>query len=203
MKSIATILVVTLVSLAAARAEYVVLSSSFNQEEQENRLETFRKKLSAYGEPTLRRASNGAVTVAIPCKSGDEAKSLRTLLISRELAPKDTYIVADAKLGPMDAKAASRSFIQVAARRDREAAVELAEELFYNEHWNGEVQVWATDADKEGKRWFRVVIPGKNQEQITALQKYLKAENVIDKSAFVIAESDLGLQVFSTHEEGV
>lgn len=204
MKPIAITLAVSLASLVGARAEYLVLSSSFNQEEQEAKLESFQKKLSPYGDAVLMRAKNGASTVAMSCKTMDEAKSLRTLLIARQLVPKDAYIVANATLASMDAKAVTRrQFIQAGARRTRADAMELAESLFYNEHWNGEVQVWASDADKDGKRWFRVVIPGKNGDQITALQNYLKAEKVIDKGAFLVSEKNLGLMVYSSHENGV
>ena len=54
---------VTLVALAApilpGRAEYVILSSSFNQAEQEAKLENLREEVSVYGQPSLHRASNG------------------------------------------------------------------------------------------------------------------------------------------------
>ncbi|MCB1087555.1 MAG: SPOR domain-containing protein [Verrucomicrobiae bacterium] len=200
-----TTLAVTLATLCGAKADYLVLSSSFDQKEQETRLESFQKNLTPYGEPEMLKASNGAFTVAMRCKNTEEARGLRAVLTSRDLAPKDAYIVADNKLASMDKKAIPNGvpFIQVAASRSRDEAMDKARDLYYNEHWNGEVQVWASDADKQGKRWYRVVIPGKSGDQATALEKYLKTENVIDKTSFIVAESALGLRVFSTHEEGV
>lgn len=200
-----TTLAVTLATLCGAKADYLVLSSSFDQKEQEAHLESFQKNLSPYGEPQMLLASNGAYTVAMHCQTTEEARGLRAVLTGRNLAPKDAYIVADNKLAAMDKKAVAPGvpFIQVAASRSREEAMEHARDLFYNEHWNGEVQVWASDADKQGKRWYRVVIPGKSGDQAVALEKYLKTENVIDKAAFIVAESALGLRIFSSHEEGV
>ncbi len=204
MRNSASIPTIILTLLAAAivpvRAEYVILSSSFDQAEQETKLESLRKEVSPYGEPALHRASNGAIAVAIPCKSNDEARNLRGLLVSRGLAPKDAYIVGDAKMGPLEKEASSRVFIQAAASRDREAAIQAARSLWGNDHWNGEIQVWASNPDAKGKRWYRVLIPGENSRHAETLKNYLKAESVIDNQSFLVEGDDLGLMVYSTYE---
>lgn len=197
------IAVVTLVAtILPVRAEYVILSSSFDQEEQEAKLENLREEISPYGQPALHRASNGAIAVAIPCQSADEAKNLRGLLLNRGLAPKDAYIVGDSKMGPLEKPAAKRTdvFIQAAASRNRTEAVQLADQLWMNEHWNGEIQVRASDADAKGNRWYRVVIPSETADRAESLKNYLKAESVIDAKSFLVNESDLGLVVYSTRD---
>jgi hypothetical protein len=190
----------SMLTLVPLHAEYLVVSSSFDADEQEGRLAAFSESLNAYGKVGLHRASNGAATVAVACKDKADAQKLRDLLISRELAPADSYVVSNDKLTSMDTTAAKRVYIQAAARRDRLEAVDFAWQLYTNDHWNGEVQVWASEADANDKRWFRVVIPGNSPDKAEILQTFLKSENVIDGKSYVTESSKLGLKIFSTED---
>ncbi len=190
----------SLLTLVPLHAEYLVVSSSFDANAQEARLADFSKSLTAFGKVGLHRASNGAATVAVACGDKADAQKLRELLVSRELVPADSYIVSNDKLSSMDAAAAKRVYIQAAARRDRLEALEMARQLYENAHWNGEVQVWASDPDAKNNRWYRVVIPGASPEKAEILQSFLKSENVIDSKAFITESSQLGLNIFSTED---
>ena len=190
----------SMLTLVPLHAEYLVVSSSFDADEQEGRLTEFSESLNAYGKVGLHRASNGAATVAVACKDKADAQKLRDLLILRELAPADSYVVSNDKLTSMDTTAAKRVYIQAAARRDRLEAVDFAWQLYGNAHWNGEVQVWASEPDANDKRWFRVVIPGNSPDKAEILQTFLKSENVIDGESYVTESSKLGLKIFSTED---
>jgi hypothetical protein len=190
----------SMLTLVPLHAEYLVVSSSLDADEQEGRLTEFSESLNAYGKVGLHRASNGAATVAVACKDKADAQKLRDLLISRELAPADSYVVSNDKLTSMDTTAAKRVYIQAAARRDRLEAVDFARQLYNNAHWNGEVQVWASEPDANDKRWFRVVIPGNSPDKAEILQTFLKSENVIDGKSYITESSKLGLKIFSTDD---
>lgn len=190
----------SVLTLAPVRADYVVVSSSFDVDEQELKLAEFSETLTPFGKVGLHRASNGAATVAVACKDKADAQQLRGLLISRELAPADSYVVSKDKLSSIDAAAAKRVYIQAAARRDRLEALEAARQLYYNAHWNGEVQVWASEPDANDKRWYRVVIPGATPEKGEILQTFLKSENVIDGESFITQSDKLGLKIFSSED---